>query len=67
MNVVCVEVCWLGGPVIDPDRRDAVTSETDLVTERQRLEKLRRFVQQYMPGLESVPALLESCIITACF
>ncbi|KAL8600682.1 hypothetical protein ACOMHN_006748 [Nucella lapillus] len=53
----CVKVCLHHGPDIHPDRRDA-TDNTWVVS------LISDYVKQHFPGLESTPAVVETCIYT---
>lgn len=52
-----VKVCLHDGPSIDPDQRDKADSSWVL-------EKITSYVRDHLPGLESTPSVVESCIYT---
>ncbi|KAI8507460.1 hypothetical protein Bbelb_148400 [Branchiostoma belcheri] len=55
------KLCYHSGPVIDPDDRDGVAGSRG---NQEIVRMMCDYVRKHFPGLESVPAIQESCIYT---
>lgn len=53
------QICLHTGPNIDPDVRDQVDVTPDKI-------RLREFIAEKFPNVESWPSIEESCIYTVC-
>ncbi|XP_019615165.1 PREDICTED: peroxisomal sarcosine oxidase-like isoform X2 [Branchiostoma belcheri] len=56
-----LKLCYHSGPVIDPDDRDGVAGSRG---NQEIVRMMCDYVRKHFPGLESVPAIQESCIYT---
>ncbi|KAL4647200.1 peroxisomal sarcosine oxidase [Arapaima gigas] len=52
-----MKVCYHSGSQTDPDERDRQTDRSDIAI-------LSNYIARHLPGLETVPAVVESCMYT---